>query len=93
MLCFGSVVENTDVKGPRDLEELVFPPASLFGGKLGEYSICVGGFRNYCSYMPMVTPKNFGREVVLRVVPSYCIEGCQRSSSELLVKQAASHLC
>ncbi len=30
---WGSVVENTEMKGPIDLEELVFPPAPPFGGK------------------------------------------------------------
>ncbi len=29
----GSVVENTEMKGPIDLEELVFPPAPPFGGQ------------------------------------------------------------
>ncbi len=28
-----SVVDNTEMKGPIDLEELVFPPAPPFGGK------------------------------------------------------------
>ncbi len=40
----------------------------------------------------MVTPRNFGKEVVLRVVPSSCNIGCQRTSFELLVKKATSHL-
>ncbi len=30
---WGSVVHNTEMKGPKDLEELVFPPAPPFGGK------------------------------------------------------------
>ncbi len=30
---WGSVVENTDMKVPIDLEELIFPPAPPFGGK------------------------------------------------------------
>ncbi len=30
---WGSVVDNTEMKGPIDLEELVFPPAPPFGGK------------------------------------------------------------
>ncbi len=29
----GSVVDNTQMKGPIDLEELVFPPAPPFGGQ------------------------------------------------------------
>ncbi len=40
----------------------------------------------------MVTPRNFGWEVVLRVVPSSCNDGCQRASFEVLVKKATSHL-
>ncbi len=35
---WGSVVNDTEMKGPVDLEELIFPPAPLFGGKRGEYS-------------------------------------------------------
>ncbi len=35
---------------------------------------------------------NFGREVVLREVPSSCTNGCQRASFELLMKKATSHL-
>ncbi len=30
---WSSVVDDTAVKGPIDLEELIFPPASPFGGK------------------------------------------------------------
>ncbi len=30
---WGSVDDNTEMKGPIDLEELVFPPAPPFGGK------------------------------------------------------------
>ncbi len=30
---WGSVVDNTEMKGPIDLEELIFPPAPPFGGK------------------------------------------------------------
>ncbi len=30
---WGSVVENAEMKGPIDLEELIFPPAPPFGGK------------------------------------------------------------
>ncbi len=30
---WGSVVENTEMKDPIDLEELVFPPAPPFGGQ------------------------------------------------------------
>ncbi len=30
---WGSVVDNTEVKGPIDLEELAFPPAPPFRGK------------------------------------------------------------
>ncbi len=30
---WGSVVDNTEMKGPMDLEELVFPSAPPFGGK------------------------------------------------------------
>ncbi len=30
---WGSVVSNTEMKGPIDLEELIFPPAPPFGGK------------------------------------------------------------
>ncbi len=30
---WGSVVDNTETKGPIDIEELIFPPAPLFGGK------------------------------------------------------------
>ncbi len=40
----------------------------------------------------MVTPRNFGREIVLRRATSSCTEGCQRASFELLVKKATSHL-
>ncbi len=40
----------------------------------------------------MVTPRNFGREVVLRVVPPSCNDGCQQASIEMLVKKATSHL-
>ncbi len=29
---WGSVVQSTDIKGPIDLEELIFPPAQPFGG-------------------------------------------------------------
>ncbi len=29
----GRVVDNTEVKGPIDLEELIFPPAPPLGGK------------------------------------------------------------
>ncbi len=29
----GSVVDDTDVKGPINLEALAFPPAPPFGGK------------------------------------------------------------
>ncbi len=35
---WGSVVDNTEMKGPIDLEELMFPPAPPFGGKCGEYA-------------------------------------------------------
>ncbi len=30
---WGSIVDNTEMKGPIDIEELMFPPAPLFGGK------------------------------------------------------------
>ncbi len=40
--------------------------------------------------LSMVTPRNFGREVVLRVFPSSCTDGCQRASFGLLVKKAVS---
>ncbi len=30
---WGSVVDNTEVKGPIDLEDLIFPLAPPFGGK------------------------------------------------------------
>ncbi len=39
----------------------------------------------------MVNPRNFGWEVVLRVVPYGCNDGRQRASFELLVKKAISH--
>ncbi len=42
--------------------------------------------------LSMVTPRNFGREVVLRVVPHICNDGCQRAFFEVLVKKATSHL-
>ncbi len=29
---WGSLVDNTEMKGPRDFEELIFPPAPPFGG-------------------------------------------------------------
>ncbi len=29
---WGSVVDNTEMKGPIDLEKLIFPPAPCFGG-------------------------------------------------------------
>ncbi len=38
--------------------------------------------------LSMVTPRNFGRVVVLRMAPSRYTEGCQRASFELLVKNA-----
>ncbi len=46
-----SVNDNTEMKGPIDLEELVFSPASPFGGKRGEYSTSVRGFDNHCGDM------------------------------------------
>ncbi len=48
---WGSVVDHTEMKGPIDLEELVFPPAPPFGGKRGEYSTSVRGFGNHCGDM------------------------------------------
>ncbi len=30
---WGSVVDKTETKSPIDLEELIFPPATPFGGK------------------------------------------------------------
>ncbi len=42
--------------------------------------------------LSMVTPRNFGRVVVLRMAPSSYNEGCQRASFELLVKNATSLL-
>ncbi len=54
---------------------------------------------NYCGNMrsegkalSMVTPRYFGREVVLRVVASSYTDDCQRASFELLVKNATSDL-
>ncbi len=48
---WGSAVAHTEIKGPIDLEELIFPPAPPFGGKRGEYSTSVRGFGNYCGDM------------------------------------------
>ncbi len=48
---WGSVVDNTEMQGPKDLEEPVFPPSPLFGGKRGEYSASVRGFENHCGDM------------------------------------------
>ncbi len=42
--------------------------------------------------LSMVTPRNFGREVVLRRDPSSSSVGCQRTSIELLVKDAILRL-
>ncbi len=30
---WSSVIDNTEMKGPIDLQKLVFPPAAPFGGK------------------------------------------------------------
>ncbi len=38
---WGSVVDDTEVKGSIDLEELIFHPAPPFGGQWGEYSTLV----------------------------------------------------
>ncbi len=48
---WGSVVDNTEMKGPIDLEEFGFPPAPPFGGKRCEYSTSVRGFENHCGDM------------------------------------------
>ncbi len=48
---WGSVVDNAEMKGPIDLEELIFPTAPPFGGKSGEYLASVRGFGNYCGDM------------------------------------------
>ncbi len=47
----GSVVDNTEMKGPIDLEELVFPPAPPFAGNRSEYSTSVRGLGNHCADM------------------------------------------
>ncbi len=38
--------------------------------------------------LSVVTPRNFGKVVVLIMAPSSYNEGCQRASFELLVKNA-----
>ncbi len=80
---WGSVVDNTVMKSPIDLEELIFLQPHLF-----EVSEASSRHRlealetNAATCGPkeralsMVTPRNFGREVVLRVVPSSCNDGC-----------------
>ncbi len=45
---WGSAIDNTEVKGKKDLEKLVSPLSSPFGGRYGEYSTSVG---NYCGDM------------------------------------------
>ncbi len=91
----GSVVECTEVKGPIDLEELVFPPAHFLevseesNRKLLEAAVTSGPKERALS---MVTPRNFGSGVVLREDPSSCNEGCQRAPFEFTLASVEGKL-
>ncbi len=72
------------MKGPIDLDELIFPPAPPLLGvseastrhrlEALETTAATGGPKERT--LSMVAPRNFGREVVVRRAPSSCTEGC-----------------
>ncbi len=89
---WGSVVDHAEVKGTIDLGELVFSPAPPFGGEASTRHLleALETTSAICSPKerapPMVTPRNFDSEVVLRGCLFSYIEGGQPASFELLVK-------